>query len=145
MIGQPIEVETRIEAPPEVVFSYFTDPELYRRWKGNSAELDARPGGLYRVHMPTGHVTRGEYVIVEPPTRLVFTWGWEGSDELPPGSTQVEVTLRRDGDATVVRLRHNALPTDLLREQHRGGWRHYLDRLQVVAPGGDPGPDRPGS
>ena len=91
MIEQPIEVETRIAAPPDVVFAYFTDPELYRRWKGSSAELDARPGGLYRVVMPSGDLVRGEYVEVQPPTRVVFTWGFEGNAELPPGSSTVEV------------------------------------------------------
>ena len=140
MIGQPIEIETRIAAAPDIVFRYFVEPELYRRWKGNTAELDPRPGGLYRVVMPTGHIVRGEYVAVEPPRRVVFTWGWEGSADLPPGSSTVEVTLRPDGDGTIVRLRHDTLPTEM-REQHRGGWQRYLDRLAVAAPGGDPGPD----
>src|SRR5439155_197424 len=106
MIDQPIEVQTRIGAPPEVVFAYFVDPELYRRWKGTTAELDARPGGLYRVLMPSGDRVRGEYVAVEPPHRVVFTWGFEGSTDLPPGSSTVEVTLHADGDGTIVRLRH---------------------------------------
>ena len=141
MIERPIEVETRIAAPPEVVFAYFIDPELYRRWKGTSAELDARPGGLYQVVMPSGDLVRGEYVHVEPPRRIVFTWGFEGSAGLPPGSSTVEVTLRADGDGTIVRLRHDGLPSDDSREQHRIGWRHYVDRLAIVAAGGDPGPD----
>jgi uncharacterized protein YndB with AHSA1/START domain len=46
-----LEVEMRIDAPPEVVFAYFTDPEKYRRWKGVRAELDPRPGGGFRVDM----------------------------------------------------------------------------------------------
>jgi uncharacterized protein YndB with AHSA1/START domain len=141
MIGQPIEVEMRIGAPPEVVFAYFVDPELYRRWKGSTAELDARPGGLYRVLMPSGDRVLGEYVAVEPPHRVVFTWGFEGNSNLPPGSSTVEITLAADGDATIVRLRHDRLPSDLSREQHAVGWRHYLERLAVVAAGGDSGPD----
>ena len=141
MIDQPIEVETRVAASPEVVFAYFVEPELYRRWKGTSAELDARPGGLYRVLMPSGDRVRGEYVAVEPPTRIVFTWGFEDSTELPPGSSTVEVTLHADGDGTIVRLRHTTLPSDVSREQHAIGWRHYLERLSIVATGGDPGAD----
>ncbi len=141
MIDQPIEVQTRIGAPPEVVFAYFVDPDLYRRWKGTTAELDARPGGLYRVLMPSGDRVRGEYVEVEPPHRVVFTWGFEGSADLPPGSSTVEITLEADGDGTIVRLRHDRLPTDVSREQHAIGWRHYLKRLAVVATGAEPGPD----
>ncbi len=75
MSAAPIELETRVAAKPELVFEYFVQPALYRRWKGNTAELDPRPGGLYRVVMPTGHVVLGEYVVVEPPSRVVFTWG----------------------------------------------------------------------
>src|SRR5437899_2042975 len=79
----------------------------YRRWKGTTAELDARPGGLYRVLMPSGDRVRGEYVTVEPPHRVVFTWGFEGSTDLPPGSSTVEITLASDGDGTIVRRRHD--------------------------------------
>ena len=59
MTAGPIELETRVAAPPEIVFAYFVQPELYRRWKGSTAELDARPGGLYRVTMPTGQIALG--------------------------------------------------------------------------------------
>ena len=139
MIDRPVEVETRIAAPPEVVFAYFVDPQLYRRWKGTSAELDAHPGGLYRVIMPTGDRVRGEYVAVEPPKRIVFTWGFEDSVELPPGSSTVEVTLHADRDGTIVRLRHTGLPTEVSREQHGIGWHHFLERLAIVAAGDEPG------
>ncbi|MBV8386016.1 MAG: SRPBCC domain-containing protein, partial [Acidimicrobiia bacterium] len=61
-----VEVERRIAAPPEIVFSYFTDPDRYRIWQGVDADLDPRPGGLFRVRM-TGrsrHIATGEYVEV---------------------------------------------------------------------------------
>jgi uncharacterized protein YndB with AHSA1/START domain len=141
VIDQPIQIETRIAAPPDVVFGYFVDPDLYQRWKGSTAELDAQPGGLYRVLMPSGDRVRGEYVAIEPPHRVVFTWGFEGNPDLPPGSSIIEITLHADGDGTIVRLRHNGLPTDVSREQHAVGWQHYLERLAIVALGGDPGPD----
>jgi uncharacterized protein YndB with AHSA1/START domain len=136
-----LEVETRVDAPAEVVFTYFTDPEKYRRWKGVGAELDPRPGGTYRVDMgPNGWVS-GRFVSVDPPDHIVFTWGWEGDPAIPPGATRVEVTLVPDGDATIVRLKHSGFPDDQAAEQHEQGWRHFLSRLSVAAPGGDPGPD----
>jgi uncharacterized protein YndB with AHSA1/START domain len=141
VIDQPIQVETRISAPPEVVFAYFVDPDLYQRRKAKTAELDARPGGLYRVLMPSGDRVRGEYVAVEPPHRVVFTWGFEGNTDLPPGSSTVEITLQADGDGTIVRLCHDLLPTDVPQQQHAGGWQLYLERLAIVAAGGDDGPD----
>jgi uncharacterized protein YndB with AHSA1/START domain len=71
----------------------------------------------------------------------VWTWGWEGNDGVPPGSSTVEVTLTPDGDATVVRLRHSGLPTGDSATSHGSGWEHYTARLAVAAAGGDPGPD----
>jgi uncharacterized protein YndB with AHSA1/START domain len=140
-----VEVEARVAAPPEVVFAYFVDPARYRRWMGQEAELDPRPGGVYRVRMADQNVARGEFVEVEPPNRVVFTWGWEGSDDIPPGSTIVEITLVPDGDETVVRLSHTGLPDDQSAAMHGEGWAHYLQRLTVAGAGRDPGPDRLGS
>jgi len=71
----------------------------------------------------------------------VFTWGFEGNAELPPGSSTVEVTLQADGDGTIVRLHHDRLPTSVSREQHAIGWQHSVDRLAIAAAGGDPGLD----
>jgi uncharacterized protein YndB with AHSA1/START domain len=145
-----IEVERRIAARPETVFSYFTDPVKFCKWQGVDAELDARPGGTFRVTV-TGRsrvVARGTYVEVEPPNRVVFTWGWEQIDGLPegmagllPGTSTVEIDLVADGDATLLRLRQSELRTDPEREVHIQGWEQTLDRLVIVAAGGDPGPD----
>jgi activator of Hsp90 ATPase-like protein len=75
------------------------------------------------------------------PYRLVFTWGWEDSSELPPGSSTVEITLVPDGDGTLIRLRHTGLPSEESRALHAAGWSHYLERLSLAAAGRDPGPD----
>src|SRR6266487_675421 len=101
-----VELEVRLEAAPKDVFPYFVEQERYVRWQGIRAELDPRPGGVFRVWMDERTVAKGEYVVVEPPERVVFTWGWEGSIEVPPGSTTVQLTLRADGDETVLSLRH---------------------------------------
>jgi uncharacterized protein YndB with AHSA1/START domain len=138
-----LELEIQINARPETVFAFFVDPEKYRRWKGDSAELDPRPGGIYRVVMPSRDIVRGEYVDVDPPRRVVFTWGFEGDEPVPAGSTTVEVTFEpgSEPDTTLVRLRHSGLPDESQRSMHNVGWRHFLDRLAIAAPGGDPGPD----
>jgi uncharacterized protein YndB with AHSA1/START domain len=140
---QTIERTIRIEATPEIVFGCLTDPALIPQWMGLGAEVDARPGGIYRFAMARqGIFVRGEFVEVERPHRLVFTWGWEGSDRLvPPGSTRVEFTLRADRGATLLTLRHSGLPAghDAF---HAMGWEHYLPRLAEIAAGRDPGPDR---
>lgn len=135
-----LELERHIAARPEVVFSYLTDPVRYVQWMGTDAELDARPGGVYRVSVPQGQVAAGKFVEVDPPRRIVFTWGWEGDGAVPPGSTRVEITLEADGAGTLVRLVHSGLPDDAV-GLHRQGWDRYADRLVVAGAGGDPGPD----
>jgi uncharacterized protein YndB with AHSA1/START domain len=142
-MGAPyeLELETRALARPETVFAFLTDPTLYRRWQGHAAELDPRAGGLFRVRMPGQATVEGTYLVVQPLRRIVFTWGWVGNADVPPGSTTVEVTLTPDGDETVVRLVHQGLPTELSRADHTEGWRLYLGRLRVAAGGGDPGPN----
>ena len=75
-LGDVVDIEVRIRARPETVFAYFTDPELYVRWQGASTRLDPRPGGIYEVSMDDGSVASGRFIAVEPPDRVVFTWGW---------------------------------------------------------------------
>ena len=86
-------------------------------------------------------MARGEFVEIDPPRRVVFTWGWEGMDAVPPGSSTVEVTFEPDGDATILRLVHRGLPSAEEVQQHSHGWDMYLGRLVVAGAGGDPGPD----
>jgi uncharacterized protein YndB with AHSA1/START domain len=136
-----VERQVHIAAPREVVFEYFVDPAQMVRWKGVEATLDPNPGGVYRVDMNGQEVALGEYVEIEPPERVVFTWGWVGDGSaVPPGSTTVEVTLEADGEGTIVRLRHSGLDGEQA-ARHAVGWEHYLERLAVAAAGGDPGRD----
>jgi uncharacterized protein YndB with AHSA1/START domain len=136
-----VDLSIRIEARPDTVFRYFVDPERMCAWMGVSADVDPQPGGRYRVNVTGGDVALGEYVEIDPPERVVFTWGWEGSTSVPPGSSTIEVTLTPDGDATVVHLRHSGLPDEDARSSHQKGWSHYTARLAIAARGGDPGPD----
>ncbi len=134
--------EVRVAANPEVVFPFFTDPSLMVRWMGDEAMLNPRAGGAYRIRVAGRHVARGEYVEVDPPRRVVLTWGWEDEDALvASGSSTVEVELFPEGEETIVRLTHRDLPAES-REPHGAGWEHYLARLAAATGGGDPGPDR---
>jgi uncharacterized protein YndB with AHSA1/START domain len=123
--------EILIDAPPDIVFTYFTDPAKHVLWQGSEVELDPRPGGTLRITFGPGYVVVGTYLEVEPPRRLVYTWGWaeEGSTVLAPGASTVEVTLERAGAATVVRLRHSRLPEDTF-EFHGDGWDTSLSELK---------------
>ena len=128
-----IEITRRIEAPPEIVFAYLTDSRRFVTWMGVGAELDARPGGRYRIDVDGEHIASGQYEVVDPPRRLVMSWGWEGHPTVPPGSTTVEITLTPENDATVLRLRHLGLPDEGERRQHHDGWQVYTSQLAGVA------------
>jgi uncharacterized protein YndB with AHSA1/START domain len=127
----PVVASVRIEAPPDVVFGYFTDPALITRWLAGAATLDARPGGVLDLDV-AGNPVRGEFVEVDPPRRLVFTWGVEGEAGMPPGSTTVEVVLAADGEDTVVTLTHRGLTGDF-RRSHEEGWKRRLGALAPIA------------
>jgi uncharacterized protein YndB with AHSA1/START domain len=139
-VADKVTVEVNVEASPETIFPFFIDPEKLVRWKGMSAELDPRPGGIYSVDVTPQALARGKYLEIDPPRRVVFTWGWEGDEEVPPGSSTVEVTLEPNVDSTLVRLVHSGLPA-AKRDLHREGWEHFAARLAIAAPGGNPGPD----
>jgi uncharacterized protein YndB with AHSA1/START domain len=139
-----LERTIAIDASPETVWQFLVDPDKMLRWMGQSGSADPRPGGAYRLQVIPGHTASGEFVELDPPRRLVYTWGWEpgedGSSPVPPGSTTVEIELVREGDGTVLHFTHRDLPGAEAAESHGHGWDHYLERLGVAAAGGAPGP-----
>ena len=136
-----LEREVRISARPETVFALLVDPEKMKTWMGKEVELDPQPGGVYKVDVNGRDTALGEFVTVEPNSRVVFTWGWDHDGHpIPPGSTTVEITLQAEGDDTLVTLRHSGLPADAV-DDHTMGWDHFLERLITAGGGGDPGPD----
>jgi uncharacterized protein YndB with AHSA1/START domain len=127
-----IEVERRIAAAPATVFSYLVEPAKFVAWMGAIAELDPRPGGRFRIEVDSGNVALGEYREIDPPHRLVLTWGWERNETVPPGSTTVEITLTPEGPGTLFRLRHLGLPSEEEGQSHQSGWTFFSDRLTAI-------------
>jgi uncharacterized protein YndB with AHSA1/START domain len=76
---------------------------------------------------------RGHYVELDPPHRLVVSWGYAGSEELPPGASTVEVCLVRDGTGTRVHLEHRDLPAPE-EPGYATGWTYYLAHLAAASP-----------
>jgi uncharacterized protein YndB with AHSA1/START domain len=137
----PVIKEIFIDARPEDIFPYLTESRKYLQWMGVSAELDARPGGVFEVDPNGSDVIVGEFLEVEPPHRVVFTWGWkEPGHPVPAGSTRVEIELKPERGGTLLRLTHRGL-SGPIREKHEDGWTHYLARLKTVVSGGEPGAD----
>jgi uncharacterized protein YndB with AHSA1/START domain len=137
-----IERVITIEARPATVFRLLTDGDEYVRWKGQSAQFDARPGGVFRVIFPNQKdIVSGRFVELVPDRRVVFTWGWEGNPLVTPGSSTVEIDLEPHGhNGTRLRLVHRGLPLEGL-VGHTEGWDFFLPRLTAVAEGREPGSD----
>lgn len=139
--GNAIQCEVHIDAPPEAVFAFLIEPDKMVRWMGVEADVEPRPGGRYHVNVTGRDIASGHFLEVTPFTRVVFSWGWEEAGHpVAPGASLVEVTLRRDGNGTLLTLVHSGLPEDTV-GGHDSGWVHYLGRLVIAGAGGDPGLD----
>ena len=128
----PVTASVRIAAPPDVVFPYFTDPALAVKWIADAAYLDARPGGTFSLNV-RGNPALGEFVEVDPPRRVVFTWGIEGQRRLPAGeqhgrggSAAPTATTPSSPSRTVT------CPPRSYRRSHQGGWAEFLGILGDV-------------
>ena len=139
MTAEPVTATVFVAAPPERVYEYFTRPEAMVRWMGDYALLEPEPNGRFVLDV-RGTPVRGRYLSLEPPHRLVISWGYAGSEPLPPGASTVEVRLIAENDGTRVVLEHRDLPEEET-QNHLSGWRHYLARLGIAGTDGHPGPD----
>lgn len=123
-----IVIEQRIRASPPTVYRYLTESDLWSKWQGSDAELDARTGGIFALLMPNGMKARGQFTELIPNRRVVFTWGWVDRPEIPPGSTVVTIDLMADGNSTVLTLTHADLPPGEV-SPHQEGWNQHLPEL----------------
>jgi len=131
-----LTLKRRIDAPPAKVYAAWTDPQKMMRWYAPAgadtlaAETDARPGGRFRVLMRTAdgerHDVSGVYREVVPDEKLVFTWQWRSK---PEWESLVTITLKRDGEGTILTLLHEQLPDEAERDGHRDGWTGAIEKL----------------
>ena len=125
---------------PDEAFALITQPDRLRRWKAVSAYVDLRAGGAYRFTIVPGRTAAGTYREIEPGKRIVFGWGWEGSDDLPPDTSTVTVTIEEIEGGSRVTLEHDGLNAEQA-ASHAMGWEHYFDRLAQLTAAGDAGQD----
>src|SRR5262249_62165606 len=99
--AMPFEKSVLVPLSADETFALITQPDRLRRWQVVTARVDLRAGGDYRWTIIPGHSVAGTFTEVDPARRVVFTWGWEGSSDLPPGASTVIIKL---GQASGVRL-----------------------------------------
>ncbi|MFD5743303.1 SRPBCC domain-containing protein [Streptomyces massasporeus] len=139
--GSELRVRLRraLDGSCPAVFRELTDPRELARWWGPdgftipSVESDLRPGGAYRIAMrpPEGELFYlvGEFLEVEPPERLAYTFRWEDPD---PEDRETVVTLSlHDIDAarSELILDQGDFASERRRALHEEGWSQGLGKL----------------
>ena len=131
-----LTIKRKFNAPPPKVYAAWTDPQMIARWFGPTgvesvqAQTDLRVGGRYHItmHVPGDrHDVLGVYSEIVPNERLVFTWHWKTT---PERESQVTITLKPDGDGTILTLLHELFFDEPARDRHQQGWTGALDKLE---------------
>ena len=133
-----LTIKRRLNAPPEKVYAAWTNPQNITRWFGPAnarigsvqADIDARVGGRFRISFSTDdeyYEAGGVYREVVPNQKLVFSWAWHST---PERESQVTISLKPDGDGTLLTLHHEQFFDSAARDGHERGWTGMLDNLE---------------
>lgn len=118
--------EVVVRAPRATVFRFFTDSALWARWWGAGSTIDAKPGGAMKIVYPDGTGASGQVLELQPPERIVFSYGYEGEDKpIAPGGSRVTITLADDPLGTRLSFLHE-VADEAVRDHHVQGWRYHL-------------------
>lgn len=129
-------VRRTIRAPRERVFAAWTEVRHLIAWWGPnaavtcpSAEIDLRVGGRYRIanRFSDGRLLWiiGQFEVLEPPSRLVFSWHLDTQAR----AERVSVEFEAHGAATEVIVTHERIADATTRAGHEQGWVGCLDGL----------------
>jgi uncharacterized protein YndB with AHSA1/START domain len=150
-VGQGFVITRVFDAPRELVFKAWTEPERLKRWWGPKGfttpfcEIDLRPGGvfLYCMRSPEGHDHwgRGVYREIVAPERIVLTSSFADAqgNVVPathygmgpewPLETLLTVAFEEEAGKTRVTLRYEGVPPGADRDGSQQGWSESLERL----------------
>jgi uncharacterized protein YndB with AHSA1/START domain len=138
--AHPLRIERTYPASAEAVFDAWTSEEVIRRWwhaehdwETSEAEVDLRVGGVVHVVMRdpakgAAYGGGGRYTEIDRPTRLAFTWAWDGDDTRQLIKLEFE---ERDG-VTTVRFTHSGLWSEEAVRSHKEGWSGCFENLELT-------------
>ena len=144
---ETLRIERTFQAPAAAVFDAWTSEEVLRRWwhaghdwETTEAEVDLRVGGVVRVVMRDPHKDAeygggGNYTEIEPPSRLAFTWTWDGDTR----QTLIEVDFEETDGVTTVSFTHSGLWDEEAVRRPRGRLGQALRQPRAQPGGGAPG------
>jgi len=126
-----ITVHRELPATIDRVWRSWTDPTELATWFwppsfGTTCAIELEVGG--DIHIAASHPgmgVSGEFLAVDEPTALSFTWRWDGEDD----ESLVTLTLTPTDDGTRLELTHDRLQDEEVATEHEQGWNDCLDRL----------------
>jgi len=137
-------IERQFAASCEKIYEAWTNPQVLQKWWGPvgvtipELELDVREGGQWTTTFHSdqmGHRTvSGKYLTLDPPNRLLFTWGWVIDDERGH-ETEVEILLKPSGDGTHMTLTQKTFTEVENRDNHNHGWTSSFEKLDEILAG----------
>jgi len=133
-----LRIERRFDATPEEVFDAWLDPRIAARWlfttrssEAHAIDLDPRFGGQWKItdhRLGQDYQARGEYLEIDRPRRLVFSFGMP---QFSPEIGRVTVEIRRDGAGCVLELTQEPVPPGD-QDGARRGWLEMFDGLAAT-------------
>lgn len=136
MTAHKFKLSRILPATPDDVFEMWLDAESLKTWmcpgdtRVSYIEANARVDGRFRIDMQTRDgaviVHTGEYLTIQRPHLLVFTWTSSATGGKP---SQVTVQLFSHDEGCRLELAQERLPDATAIEKHRAGWGDILDHL----------------
>lgn len=135
----PLVIERIFDAPRELVFKAWIDPQHLVQWlgprgyQGAVIEMDARRGGTYRLHMRSAdgvqYWQQGVFREVREPERFVRTCVWADADGNATGPETVMTVIFEEHQGKTKLTFQQVFETAATCEAHRSGTASALDRL----------------
>lgn len=131
-------IRRTFDADIQTLWKALTDPQAWMQWFGakmatpQKTGADLRVGGAWFIEMIgnetcKGHNVRGEFVEVDEPNRVSFTWAWYS---VPEAVSLVTYALKDLGDGrTSLTLTHERFARVDVRDSHSMGWNATMDTL----------------
>jgi uncharacterized protein YndB with AHSA1/START domain len=130
-LTESLDRDVTIRAPRDLVFKFFTDTPRWASWWGAGSTIDARVDGEVLIVYPGGTRAVGKVLELDPPKKIVFSYGYAKGVPIPPGESRVTIELESVREGTRVRL-HHAFADANVRQQHVQGWRYQLSLFSNV-------------
>jgi uncharacterized protein YndB with AHSA1/START domain len=141
--GRPTaRLSRRFLHPREKVFRAWSDPALVIRWFGGADDspikvtMDCRTGGGYQIVFSEASRIEGEYLAVEKPARLVFSWRHvqtlDDGAEKPTPESLVTVTFEETGGETELTVLHERLSSEAGRAGVSARWLECFDTIDTL-------------